>query len=266
MNAEESLQDFHGAIDGVVHIDWLSTALTVLCVVAITALASRLIVKLLRRVLSHDQSPLPTASIFINIARVVIWALGVSVILSTFFGVDVSAAIAALGVGGIALSLGFQDTISNLIGGLQVSIMGIIQPGDYVEVEGQRGVVRDVTWRHATIADRAGNVFIVPNAVINKSSIVKLPPENKIVIPISVTTDGKGIDETVEAIRQVAKAAAEKLTALEKEPSASLGTVTDFGFGGTIVLWVSPDADVLAVKDAVIRAVAPLTRGEADQA
>lgn len=47
--------------------------------------------------------------------------VGGSVMLSTCFGIDVSAAITALGIGGIAISLGFQDTISNLIGGVQVS-------------------------------------------------------------------------------------------------------------------------------------------------
>ena len=40
----------------------------------------------------------------------------------------------ALGIGGIAISLGFQDTLSNLIGGLQVSLLRIIKPGDNIEV------------------------------------------------------------------------------------------------------------------------------------
>ena len=53
--------------------------------------------------------------------------------LSTCYGVDVSAAITALGIGGIAISLGFQDTIANLIGGLQVSLLRIIKPGDNIE-------------------------------------------------------------------------------------------------------------------------------------
>ncbi|MDY4987722.1 MAG: mechanosensitive ion channel, partial [Eggerthellaceae bacterium] len=218
--------------------------------------------RVLRRILSNDQTPLPSASIFVNISRVVIWAVGVSVVLSSFFGVDVSAAITALGIGGIALSLGFQDTISNLIGGLQVSIMGIIKPGDYVDVSGQRGVVHDITWRHTTIEDRAGNTYIVPNAVINKSSVVKLPPENKLVIPLSVTTEGDRLDETVSRIVAAARQSAEKLTEVQRDPSVSLNVVTEFGFGGSLVVWVAEDADVVAVKDAVVRAVAPLTRRE----
>ena len=40
--------------------------------------------------------------------------------LDSCFGVDTSSLITALGVGGIAVSLGFQDTLSNFIGGLHV--------------------------------------------------------------------------------------------------------------------------------------------------
>lgn len=262
MNAEESAMDLYGFVKEFIQVGWLSKVITIVFILAATAVISYLFARVLRRILSNDQTPLPSASIFVNISRVVIWAVGVSVVLSSFFGVDVSAAITALGIGGIALSLGFQDTISNLIGGLQVSIMGIIKPGDYVDVGGQRGVARDITWRHTTIEDRAGNTYIVPNAVINKSSVVKLPPENKLVIPLSVTTEGDRLDETVSRIVAAARQSAEKLTEVQRDPSVSLNVVTEFGFGGSLVVWVAEDADVVAVKDAVVRAVAPLTRRE----
>lgn len=262
MNAEESAMDLYGFVKEFIQVGWLSKVITIALILAATAVISHLFARVLRRILSNDQTPLPSASIFVNISRVVIWAVGVSVVLSSFFGVDVSAAITALGIGGIALSLGFQDTISNLIGGLQVSIMGIIKPGDYVDVGGQRGVARDITWRHTTIEDRAGNTYIVPNAVINKSSVVKLPPENKLVIPLSVTTEGDRLDETVSRIVAAARQSAEKLTEVQRDPSVSLNVVTEFGFGGSLVVWVAEDADVVAVKDAVVRAVAPLTRRE----
>ena len=102
----------------------------------------------------------------------------------------------------------------------------------------------------------------MPNAVINKSSVVKLPPENKLVIPLSVTTEGDRLDETVSRIVAAARQSAEKLTEVQRDPSVSLNVVTEFGFGGSLVVWVAEDADVVAVKDAVVRAVAPLTRRE----
>ena len=131
---EEPVDGLLAFVRNIVPVDWLSTFIVIVIALAVTAVAARLAVKLIRRVLSHDSVPLPSSSIFANIVRVVVWAIGVSVILSSCFGVDVTAAVAALGIGGIAISLGFQDTLSNLISGLQLSIMGIIEPGDNVEM------------------------------------------------------------------------------------------------------------------------------------
>ena len=91
--------------------------LKALIIIAITAVVARALRKLLNKMLSHDGSPLPSSTIFLNIANVIVWVCGLSIMLSTCFNFDLSAAITALGVGGIAISLGCQDTISNLVGG-----------------------------------------------------------------------------------------------------------------------------------------------------
>lgn len=53
--------------------------------------------------------------------------------------------VAALGIGGIAISLGFKDTISNLISGVQVSALKIMVPGDHVMIGTHTGIVIDTT-------------------------------------------------------------------------------------------------------------------------
>ena len=136
-----------------------------------TAVAAKVVSKTLNHLLNRDDNPLPASSIFINIARAVIWMIGGSFILDNCFGINANALVAALGVGGIAISLGFQDTLSNLIGGMQVTFMGIIKPGDNIEVGGVSGVVQDITWRHTTIEDACGQTIIVPNSNISKNTL-----------------------------------------------------------------------------------------------
>lgn len=96
--------------------------------------------------------------------------------LSSCFNVNVQAAITALGVGGIAISLGFQSTLSNLIGGVQIVLAGIVEPGERIRISTYEGVVRDVTWRHTEIETADGEFVVVPNSVINTEALVKLPP------------------------------------------------------------------------------------------
>lgn len=257
---EEPADGLLSVVKEFVPVDWLSKLIVVVIAVAVTAVVARLAVKLVRRVLSHDSVPLPSSSIFANIVRVTVWAIGVSVILSSCFGVDVTAAVAALGIGGIAISLGFQDTLSNLISGLQLTIMGIIEPGDNVDIGGARGIVRDVTWRHTTIVAPTGERIVVPNSVLNTSSLIQLPPPRKVVVPISVVATDEELSGVSEAIAQAARAAAQSVGEVEKEPSVQFTDVTAFGFTGSVVVWMAEGADPSQAKDAIVRAIAPLTR------
>ena len=172
-------------IQGIVHVDWLTTALAAAVILAVTAVFARLTVRFMRKMLHYNEEKnLPSSSIFVNIARGAVWLLGVCIMLSTCYGVDVSAAITALGIGGIAISLGFQDTIANLIGGLQVSLLRIIKPGDNIEVGSSSGVVKDITWRHTTIRNSKGEEVVIPNSIINKTALTHLPPTNLSLIHI----------------------------------------------------------------------------------
>ena len=252
MDPEEQTSDLYGIIQSVVHVEWLSTALTVAIALAFTALVARAVTKVLRRVLSHDNSPLPSSSIFVNIARIAVCAVGVSVVLSSCFGIDVSAAITALGIGGIA--------ISNLIGGVQVSITGLVEPGDYIEVGGRRGVVHDVTWRHTSLETLSGERVVVPNSVINKSSLTHLPPLTKVVVPLLVTTGGADLDAVAAKIVKAAGQAAQKVGGgMSQEPQVLFTEAMECGYRASLIVWVEDGDKHSLVKDAVVRAVAPYT-------
>ena len=111
----EQLQNY---IDAIVRTDWVTTAISAVVILAITAVVARLTRRFLGRVLAiNEERALPSSSIFINIARGAVWITGVCIMLSTCFRVDVSAAITALGIGGNASSQGYQVKLARLSGG-----------------------------------------------------------------------------------------------------------------------------------------------------
>lgn len=252
----EELQNIENAIQA----DWVSKVIAAVVIVVATALLAHLVTRFLRHLLHESDANFPSSSIFVNIGRAVVWILGVSIMLDTCFNVNVSAIVAALGVGGIAISLGFQDTIANLIGGLQVSIMRIIQPGDNIEVGTDAGVVKDITWRHTTITNSKGEEIIIPNSIINKTALVHLPPVSQITIPISVTSKDKTLTNVAEAIEAAALKAAGEVGPLEKNPVVRFSEIGDVAFRGTIIFTMKDGTQALAARDAVVRATAPLTR------
>jgi len=170
-------------------LPWLERLAWLLVIVAVTALVSRVAAKAIRRLTASEDTTLPSGTIFVNIVRVFVWSVGIALALKVSFDINVAGIVAALGVGGIALSLGFQDTLSNLIGGLQISMGKLVQPGDYIEVLGAAGIVTDISWRHTSITDIGGSVHLIPNSVMNKNSIVRLSRHQEVQVPLFVPTE-----------------------------------------------------------------------------
>ena len=83
--------------------------------VAVAAGISRVVSRAVGKAL--DATEVPSASIFVNIARGVVWAFAILAVMQPVFGIAPTAFVTALGITSLALSLGLQDTISNLIGG-----------------------------------------------------------------------------------------------------------------------------------------------------
>lgn len=239
---------------------WVIDTFWALMLAATTAAAAKIVAKTLRHVLNRDETPLPSSSIFINIARAVVWLIGGSFILDNCFGINANALITALGVGGIAISLGFQDTLSNLIGGVQVSFMGLVKPGDNIECGGQSGVVQDVTWRHTTIEDSSGQTIIIPNSTISKNTVVHLLPFGRVVVPVTIhdTTRWASLDDLARELAEATKAAVLPLSPFEREPYVLFLEIGDFGVKGKVIFILSDDTKTFAANDVCVRAIAPL--------
>ncbi|MEG0070700.1 MAG: mechanosensitive ion channel [Raoultibacter sp.] len=234
--------------------------ITAAIILLITAIIAKWVGRFLRRILHSDEVSLPSTSIFLNIGRALVWMLGACIVLQSCFGVNISALIAALGVGGIAVSLGFKDTVSNLIGGLQVTLMHLVEPGDNIAVSGVSGVVHDVTWRHTTIISMTGDAITVPNAIINNNSLTHLSPPEQLLVPFVVVGADEDLAATKQRIESAAAAAAGAVSPLVQGVKVLFTEVTDTGFRGKVLLRVADAEKVAAAADAVVCAIAPITR------
>ena len=251
---------FEQTITAITGGDFIGKVIAALVIVLLVAALSHFVVKWMRHIMNRDDNDIPQSSIFINIARGIIWGLGICLILDSCFNVNMSALIAALGVGGIALSLGFQDTLSNLIGGVQISFMKIVKPGDNIQVGNNKGVVQDVTWRHATIKNRLGETVIIPNSVISKNAVVHLPPPERVSVPFLVTTN-EDLDVVAEKVVETARKTALEYAGIVEEPNVFFTEVTAECMVGKVVLEIDNTEQATPVSDAITRAIAPLVRG-----
>lgn len=118
----------------------------------------------LLQVRSHKQEAArATASILGNIIKGIIYSIAFILILQSF-GVAIAPLLAALGVGGVAVALALQPTLSNLFAGLQLISSGRFNTGDFIQLEnGEKGFITDITWRSTTLVTADNNIMIIPN-------------------------------------------------------------------------------------------------------
>jgi small-conductance mechanosensitive channel len=178
-------------------------AILVVVVSLIAYIADRGLSRVVRHVLEHAK--VPSVSFIVNIMRGVIWSLALMTVLEPVFGVQPTAFVAALGVGSVALSLGLQDTMSNIIGGLALMTSKVIKPGDMITFAGFTGTVTDINWRATCVVDSYGQVNIIPNSVISKTAVVKLSAATRdcCVMPLAVE-HGSDMEEVRRDLKKVA--------------------------------------------------------------
>lgn len=226
-------------------------------ILVVTLIVSRLCTFLISKITKRDGSPLPSSSIIKNIVRIIIWVIGLSVILSACFKVNVSGLITALGVGGIAISLGLQDTIKNLFGGMQITIMRIIEPGDHIVFGSTEGVVRDVTWRQTTIDDFLGREHIIPNASLSTNEVIKIDPSPLVTCSLAIDNTGEELDNLTHRMAAAAGTAIKKVAPLKTMPWIRVESLAQDVIKAKLFFVLKDLEHADEAQDAALRAMAP---------
>lgn len=175
--------------------------LLIVAILSITVAIARLITGfgVLYSKRSHGQ--LPSATILANLTRIFVYLLGLLTIFYTF-GINITPALTALGIGGLAVALALQDTLSNFFAGLQIIASRQISPGDLVKLSsGDEGFVADITWRNTTVRTFANNLVVIPNSKIASDIFTNYHlPEREMAVIIQVGVSYDSDLQTVEGV------------------------------------------------------------------
>ena len=159
--------------------------------------------------MERSDARMPKTSLLNNILSLIVYSMGVIVVLQ-YWGISIAPILTALGVGGMGVALGMQETLANIFSGLHLIISKQLRLNDYIMLSsGEQGLVTDITWRYTTVQSVMGNLIVIPNKNIAGSIITNynLPQKDiTIKIPIGVAYDSdlqKVEDVTLEVARQV---------------------------------------------------------------
>lgn len=205
--------------------------LLVLWIVSLTVVAAKLAGSLVKLYGSGLTSALPVTTLTQSLASLAVATIGILILLDTLH-ISVTPILTALGVGGLAVALALQDTLSNLFAGFYVSVAGQVRVGDYIKLEtGEEGYVMDISWRSTTIRALPNNLIVVPNAKLAQAIVTNYHlPEKRmsLLLPVSVSYDSD--PEVVERILiEEALSGAGEIPGLLAEPAPFVRFIPGFG-------------------------------------
>ena len=205
--------------------------LLILTILSLTLMASRLAGNLIRHYGSRVPGATPVTTLTQNLAQLFIVLVGILILLR-HFGVSITPILTAFGVGGLAVALALQDTLSNLFAGFYISVAGQVRLGDYIKLNtGEEGYVTDISWRSTTIRALANNMIIIPNAKLAQAVVTNYClPERRmsLIIPISVSYDSDP-DQIERVLLEEVGGAAGTITGLLAEPAPLVRFIPGFG-------------------------------------
>lgn len=206
--------------------------------------------------LKKAELPISVTSLLNAVIKAMVYGVGILVMLN-FIGISITPIITALGVGGLAMALALQDTLSNLFAGIHILAEHTIRVGDYIRLEtGQEGTVVDIGWRTARIRTPQNNMVIMPNSRLSQSVVTNYSlPERGLALPMTFGVSYDADPEAVERILidEATKAVAE-VPGMLSDPKPVARFVPGFGASSidfTLVCSVRDFADQQPVQHAM---------------
>jgi small-conductance mechanosensitive channel len=209
-------------------------ALAVLWIVSLTMVGVRLAGNLVRYYGDQVPGALPITTLTQTLAELAVVVLGLLMLLAAF-DVHITPILTALGVGGLAVALALQDTLSNLFSGFYVAVARQVRIGDYIKLNtGEEGYVTDIGWRSTTMRALANNYILVPNAKLAQAIVTNFHlPEKRMGSSVQVSVSyGSDIGRIEGILLEVARRAVNEVAGMALEPAPNIQFDPGFGDSG----------------------------------
>lgn len=157
--------------------DVLNQFLPPLIIILVGLIVIKLLMKFVKRIIQKSRLRKGLHTFVEKTISVVLYSIMI-LIVADMLNIPISSLLATFSVVGLAASLAVQDTLSNLASGVVVLATHPFRTGDWIEVAGISGTVREITFHHTVITTLDNKVIRVPNKEIANATIINYS-ENK---------------------------------------------------------------------------------------
>jgi potassium-dependent mechanosensitive channel len=160
-----------------------------------------------------------------------------------------------LGALGVGVGLGLQNIVNNLVSGVILIFESPFQIGDYIELNGKKGIVRDMGIRSSRLVTEEGTEIIMPNGDLLSGEVINWTIQNsrvRIEVPITVEAG-----PTLEQINEIVQDTLKDNPDLSKDnkPKVLFSAANDKTLSFVIVAWVGNISQIQSLKSEILRLV-----------
>ena len=209
---------------------------TVLSLV-IGVLVIRVIMRLITAALEKSHLEKAAHSLILSLARAAMYIL-LFLIAASQMGIDVSSIVALASVLTLALSLALQNMVSNLIGGFVILYTHPFHSGDYVEIAGQGGTVKEISMTYTVLATPDNRIISIPNSAVAAAQVVNYSSADSRRVELTVTASYDA--PTQKVLDALVLAGTVDNALLNPAPSAVIVSYDDSAIRYSLRIWVKP--------------------------
>jgi len=156
---------------------------------------------------NHDLSK-EMGNFILAILKILIMGVGLGAMLQVW-GINVTALVASLGIGGLAFALAAKDTAANLFGSFSLLADKSIRIGEWIKVNGVEGTVETIGMRTTKIRSFQKSLITVPNHIVANNPIENFSRRGirriKMHIGLTYSTNSKQITKIMADIKEMLK-------------------------------------------------------------
>ena len=198
-------------------------------------LAIRIVMKVIRLTLEKSRLEKAAHTLILSLAKAAMYIL-LGLITASTLGIDVTSIVALASVLTLALSLALQNMVSNIIGGFTILYTHPFHSGDYVEIAGQGGTVREINMTYTMLATPDNKMIAIPNSAVVAAQIVNysVSETRRVEVVVSASYDAP----TQKVIDALIQAGTEDKVLLDPAPVAVVSSYDDSAIRYSLRLWV----------------------------
>lgn len=206
-------------------------------ILVIGVLVIRVIMRLITAALEKSHLEKAAHSLILSLARAAMYVL-LFLIAASQMGIDVSSIVALASVLTLALSLALQNMVSNLIGGFVILYTHPFHSGDYVEIAGQGGTVKEISMTYTVLATPDNRIISIPNSAVVAAQVVNYSSADSRRVELTVTASYDA--PTQKVLDALVLAGTVDNALLNPAPSAVIVSYDDSAIRYSLRIWVKP--------------------------